>query len=583
MHFAPRHWLRRLLASLEAPALEAGDRLRRIEVVELHIILPLKVAAILMLVHSFRTSPWFGLAMSSLDVAVETVQTISVIYVAMNILFTGMLVFLRRLPFAVVQWSVFGISLADAVFLAGVTVLTGGYDSILYWLFVGLIARNAASIPPAWSQVVLNLCVCLCYVLSGVLDIAVTESAPEAYTAGPRSVLLAETDLRNPAVFIEKLRRGVDPVSSFLWHEFPPRTQAALADARLPLSDRAGRLVEELNRVLRSEPIYDEQRFAELNLRQRTRSLLATSPVGERMILLNRLLLEDAYPADVAHSQAPRQMMVSESTAETPPTEPLVLRLFVLVLTAACCYGIQVLFEKQRLAVEEAREFGIREGQLRSAGRLAAEIAHRLKNPLAIINTAAFSLERGLKTGKGAAERQLGIIKEEVERADRTITQLMGYAQLCEGHVERLDVAAELAQAIRTVFPPGAGYAAQVKCDCAPHLPPLLMQRSHLSEVLANLLLNARDATGGGGRITVTARATADHTVEIQIADDGPGIPANKLERIFEAYYSTKEKGTGLGLAIAKHNVELYGGTLRVESELGRGARFSVVFPKTRI
>ena len=63
------------------------------------------------------------------------------------------------------------------------------------------------------------------------------------------------------------------------------------------------------------------------------------------------------------------------------------------------------------------------------------------------------------------------------------------------------------------------------------------------------------------------------------IRDDGPGIPPEKIGRIFEAYYTTKEKGTGLGLAIVKHNVELYGGTVRVESELGKGARFILMFP----
>ena len=70
-----------------------------------------------------------------------------------------------------------------------------------------------------------------------------------------------------------------------------------------------------------------------------------------------------------------------------------------------------------------------------------------------------------------------------------------------------------------------------------------------------------------------------DHSIEISIADDGPGIAPDKVERVFEAYFTTKEKGTGLGLAIVKHNVELYGGSVRLESTLGKGAKFTVVFP----
>ena len=77
----------------------------------------------------------------------------------------------------------------------------------------------------------------------------------------------------------------------------------------------------------------------------------------------------------------------------------------------------------------------------------------------------------------------------------------------------------------------------------------------------------------------VTADCHRDHSVEISVRDDGPGIAPDKIERIFEAYYTTKEKGTGLGLAIVKHNVELYGGNVRVESELGKGAKFTVIFP----
>ena len=73
----------------------------------------------------------------------------------------------------------------------------------------------------------------------------------------------------------------------------------------------------------------------------------------------------------------------------------------------------------------------------------------------------------------------------------------------------------------------------------------------------------------------------ADFAVLLRIAirDDGPGIPPEKQEKIFEAYYTTKEKGTGLGLATVKHNVELYGGSVRIESGLGKGARFVLVFP----
>ena len=259
--------------------------------------------------------------------------------------------------------------------------------------------------------------------------------------------------------------------------------------------------------------------------------------------------------------------------------EPFVLRLVVLWLTAICCYGAQVLLERQRLAVEEAEEFAAREGQLRSAGRLAAEFAHQIKNPLAIINNAAFSLQRSLRDGKSAVAQQIEIIQEEVAHADRVITQIMGYAQLSEGHVEKLNVVEELDRAIAQVFPPAVPTGIKIQREYGHGFPPLLMQRGHLSEILVNLLKNAREALGETGNVFVTADCHRDHSVEISVRDDGPGIPPDKIERIFEAYYTTKEHGTGLGLAIVKHNVELYGGNVRVESELGKGAKFTLIFP----
>jgi len=110
-------------------------------------------------------------------------------------------------------------------------------------------------------------------------------------------------------------------------------------------------------------------------------------------------------------------------------------------------------------------------------------------------------------------------------------------------------------------------------------LPSLLMQRGHLSEILINLLQNAREAIEGQGQIWVEACAGEGNSVVIRIRDDGAGIAAERLDRIFEAYYSTKEKGTGLGLSIVKHNTEIYGGTVSVESELGKGTQFTLKLP----
>ena len=89
--------------------------------------------------------------------------------------------------------------------------------------------------------------------------------------------------------------------------------------------------------------------------------------------------------------------------------------------------------------------------------------------------------------------------------------------------------------------------------------------------------MRAKD--NGHGQIDVTIRYDESDSILITIGDNGPGIAPDKIDKIFQAYFTTRAKGTGLGLAIVKHNTEMYGGTVHVESELGKGTRFLLKFP----
>jgi len=428
---------------LSSHAPDFGHQATRVRSVERNIILPIKGALIALLVWSLFFSKWFDDAYTFREAVLLTVRLFFLIYIVVNLAAGIILLGMDELPFKLIREVVLVESVVDILFWAAMTVVTGGFDSMIYWVFIALIVRNAVSIPVASTQIVLNLMLSGCFLGAGLMEWAITQVEPE----------------------------------------------------------------------------------------------------------------------------------FSEET-----NEPYVLRVAVLLLMTFCCYGLQVLLDKQRRVNEEAVEFAQRQQQLQSAGRLAAEIAHQLKNPLGIINNAAFTLQRTVKEGKTITQ-QIQIIREEVERSDRIITELMGYARLVEGRVEKLDIAEEMEQAILRVFPPAVKYEVKLHRDYSPALPPLLMQRMHLSEAFVNLLQNAREAMNGRGNIYVTARVGENYSVVIDIADDGPGIARDKLGQIFEPYFTTKEKGTGLGLAIVKHNTELYGGTVQVESELGKGTRFILHFP----
>lgn len=511
----------RAVELLKLPAPDAAKLLDRITTMERDIVLPIKVAGIAMLLYSFYFKrSWVGVKeLGTLEITVGATQFFLWVYIAANVLVAGLLLAMRRVPLLLIQWAVFIISLVDGIFLSALVVVTGGYDSILYWLFLGLIIRGAVSVPRATSQIMLNATLTGCYVLAGYINIQINQTLEQEH--------LARTTWQAP---LRVPRTSNAPPGGL---EFPADPEPA---------DVA---VSETN---------DQPLPAELPLRSPIRSLEdLDDPARENL-------------GFYASSEDPRQT--------------LTLRLALLLLMTVCCYGVQVLLERQRRAVEEEREFAMREGQLRSAGRVAAEFTHQMKNPLAIINNAAFSLQRALARGKPIAPEQIQIIQEEVEHSDRIITQIMGYAQLSEGHVEKLGVTEELDKAIAQVFPPAAGFPIRIRRQYAGEFPPLFMQRRHLVDTIVNLLQNAREALGkAGGNITVGAECQGDHSIEIVVQDDGPGIPPDKQEKIFEAYYTTKEKGTGLGLATVKHNVELYGGSVRVDSTLEKGARFVLVFP----
>ena len=310
-------------------------------------------------------------------------------------------------------------------------------------------------------------------------------------------------------------------------------------------------------------------------------------PVFAVLILHNALAIPVAFPQLLLNSLSISSFVIAgvldrhvyPEEIENISWEQPLERITVLVTWALCCYGIQVLFEKQKRAEAEATEFAVRQERLHTAGRLAAEIAHQIKNPLGIITNAAFCLNRAVQEGETAVEEQIQIIREEVDRADQIITELMGYAQLAEGKVERLEVTEELDAAVQEVFPAAAKYQVRIHKDYAPALPALLMQKRHLSGVLVNILQNAREAMNGRGEVTISARYGENDSVCIAIADNGPGIAPDKIDKIFEAYFTTREKGTGLGLAIVKHNTEMYGGAVVVESEIGKGTRFVLEFP----
>ena len=157
---------------------------RRMLFLERDIVLPIKAVVVLMLLYSFFTSYWFGLVANAEDLVVQFAQRFVWLYIPLNLVVAILLVAPRRLPLTWMRVVIFTASLTDCLFLALLCVMTGGYESVLYWVFLGLIVRNSIGQPRS-SAAMLNLCVISCYVLAGLFD----HSLAKSLTPSERTVM----------------------------------------------------------------------------------------------------------------------------------------------------------------------------------------------------------------------------------------------------------------------------------------------------------------------------------------------------------------------------------------------------------
>ncbi len=225
----------------------------------------------------------------------------------------------------------------------------------------------------------------------------------------------------------------------------------------------------------------------------------------------------------------------------------------------------------------------IQSEKLASLGQLASGMAHEIHNPLTIISgEAQLYLER-FKGQDGKVDDVLKSIIEECQRAADITRRILRFAKPAPSDMAPLDLKTTIEETLTL-----AGY--QVRMDkvervvkVEPDLPKVRGNQNQLQEVLLNLVLNACQAMGEkGGRLEVRADTTNGSFVRVQVADTGPGIPANKLTKVFDPFYTTKQTGTGLGLFVTQRIVKLHGGTIDVQSTEGKGACFTIHLPAWR-
>jgi two-component system, NtrC family, sensor kinase len=238
--------------------------------------------------------------------------------------------------------------------------------------------------------------------------------------------------------------------------------------------------------------------------------------------------------------------------------------------------------------IKEQQERMQQASRLADIGQLAAGVAHEINTPLASIALRAESLLKVAGDSRLLAidafknfPRYLKTIDEEIFRCKRIIGALLEFSRARRPETRLIDLNALAEKAADLV-----GHQMKLKqvafsLQLDPNLPQIRADDGQLRQALIALMMNALDATSPGGHVDVQTRRDGAAAVVLTVADDGVGIPAENLDKIFSPFFTTKPmgEGTGLGLAICHGIVASHGGEIRVDSEVGKGTRLSLVLP----
>jgi sigma-B regulation protein RsbU (phosphoserine phosphatase) len=215
--------------------------------------------------------------------------------------------------------------------------------------------------------------------------------------------------------------------------------------------------------------------------------------------------------------------------------------------------------------------------RLAALGNMAAHISHEIKNPLIVIGGFARQILKDKGTDLQVHRDKLQIIVDEVKRLEEFLMEVGGYAKISEPHLQAGDINALIEELGQRLGPSLQEAGVQLVMDLDPHLPQIEFDPGHLRQAVLNIAKNGIEAMAGGGTLTISTRRRGEE-VEAELADTGTGMPAEALDKIFQPFYTTKEKGSGLGLAITQKIIEAHHGRIDIKSEPGQGTRVILTF-----
>ncbi len=236
-------------------------------------------------------------------------------------------------------------------------------------------------------------------------------------------------------------------------------------------------------------------------------------------------------------------------------------------------------FNQMVVDLKEAQDRLGRRERLVVLGQLAGSVAHEIRNPLGVMKNSIYFLRLTQKLKDEKAMQHLGLIEDEITRANRIITELLDYARDPTSQIGRLILQEAFYRALAEVEVPET---IRVEHEFDDEPLPVNGDSGQVERILANFLRNAVQAMPDGGLLSMLCR-TRDELVVAEVKDSGVGIAEAEIDKIFEPLYTGKAKGIGLGLPLSQRYAQLNGGRIECESELGRGATFRLLLPAAQV
>lgn len=242
--------------------------------------------------------------------------------------------------------------------------------------------------------------------------------------------------------------------------------------------------------------------------------------------------------------------------------------------------GLVGLFAYRRLVVLERRT---RQAErLAELGTLTGGLAHEIKNPLSTVQLNLQLLQEDLTPENPAYTRivnRLSTVRGETSRLREILDDFLRYAGRLELDRKPVELNGLLEELVDFFTPQAQAHRVQIRLKKCPQLVYALVDARLIKQAMLNLMINGVQAMAStGGELIITLSSTPTRAL-IEVIDTGPGIPADTVDKIFQAYYSTKKGGTGLGLPMSKRIVLEHGGNLSVKSEPGKGTDFTLELP----